>query len=134
MNPEQPQILESKNYKEIPITPEQIENAKDALLEFVKLKPEEDVLLIKDFQTKKETFEILQKAVEKIGSRADEFVVSEETNLENIEEIIGDFRVILNMFIISTEAADKLYDADFLAKNKSRMVCLMDLSADVFKN
>ncbi len=38
------------------------------------------------------------------------------------------------MSVVSTEAADKLYDVDFLTENKSRMVCLMDLSADVFKN
>jgi leucyl aminopeptidase (aminopeptidase T) len=123
----------NKDQKENLVTPETIGNARTALTEYLKLKPEERVLLIHDFQTSPEMLEIFRKAIKEFGGQSREFEFKEETKSEEIKEAVKDCPVIISMSVITNEAAEKLYD-EYLEEFGSRLACLMDLSPEVFKN
>ena len=127
-------IISGHEQEENLVNPETISNAKNVLVEFVKLGPKEKVLLIRDYQTRSENLQILRKAVEEVGSEVGEFSVDEKTSFKEINKAIAGYAVLLNMSVVSSEAADKFYDVDFLRDNGSRLVCLMDLAPDVFKS
>jgi len=118
--------------KEVLVSPEAVSIAEKSLRDFLKLKPEEQVLLLRDKKTNQETALILEKAIQKIGSPLQEIILTKQTKRKKIQELLKKNKVIVSLVIEEYKATDNLYDED-IVKYDNRLLELFDLDPGAFK-
>ncbi|PIQ92326.1 MAG: hypothetical protein COV69_02890 [Parcubacteria group bacterium CG11_big_fil_rev_8_21_14_0_20_39_14] len=138
MNFEQPFIQkidkEEKIEKEREILPlpEYVYNAQTALESFLKLKPEEKILLLKDKETNKETLAIFERAIENIGSLYKEVALDSKTKKREIEDLLKSVQAVIDLSIKSCKATRDIYED--IEKFGNRLLSCLDLEPEAFKN
>lgn len=127
--PENKQDLPEENKAE-KVSPESIEIAENSLRDFLKLKPEENVLLLMDKKTNAETSQILEKAVGEIGSRLNNLFLDKQVTRKQIKELLKDNQVVIDVSAESCKATEDIYDD--IEETGSRLLALYDLSPEAF--
>ncbi|MBU4142558.1 aminopeptidase [Patescibacteria group bacterium] len=123
-------ILDQAVEKEFSL--EQVDNAVLALRDFLELKPEERVGLLKDADSNKKTFAILKEALDKIGCSYQELLVDDETKANDLEEITKNSDLLISVSMHDT--TDEIYEDEYFKKYKYRLLALLDADSDVFNN
>jgi len=124
--------FKAPNISEEPeVTPEQVEIATKTLEDFLRLKPEESVVLIKDAATNPETAAILKQAIERIGSAYTEVLIDKKTKKKDVNALMKEHQVLMTLVTEHEGKLEGLYDG--ITKRGNRMAALFDLSPDAFK-
>lgn len=121
------QAGQQKEQKEVPVTPEMIKVAENALRDFMALKKEEQVIFLKDKKTNPETLALLQAAVKSIGCDSQEICLNKKPE-KDLPELTKE-SVIIDLAI--EEGVGDLYDE--LPEINSRLLALYDAPPDVFR-
>jgi len=112
--------------------PEYVYNAQTALESFLKLKPEEKILLLKDKETNKETLAIFERAIENIGSLYKEVALDSKTKKREIEDLLKSVQAVIDLSIKSCKATRDIYED--IEKFGNRLLSCLDLEPEAFKN
>lgn len=112
------------------ISPELIKNAESALRDFVVVKPEERALFLTDSKTNPETLKILKQAIDKIGSQWQEILIDDNTQREDINNLLKEVEVVINVIGEGHEASGEVYDD--IEEYGNRMVALYEAEPDIF--
>jgi len=123
-------FFDSKN--ENLVSPETISIAENALRDFLKLKPEERVLLLKENISNQNTVSILREAIKKIGSTFNELHVTEDVTRKELQKLLKENDVIINTTLNGYKATDNLHDTD-IVKFNNRLLDLADLGPESFQ-
>lgn len=128
--PQMTEQVAEKEDKEILPSPERVETAQYALTNFVKLKPEETVVIFQDKGTKPETAKILEEAAKKIGSSVQRIEINRKTKKKEINSAL-ESSVIIDLAPDSENKTGDVYDG-IEESDSSRLVALLDLGPDAF--
>ncbi|MBU1148578.1 aminopeptidase, partial [Patescibacteria group bacterium] len=110
---------------------ERVTNAQKSLEAFLKLKPEEKVLILTDNKTNSSTLEIMKKAIEGIKCDITEFELNKKIKRDQVQKLLAKNQVVVDLTVDSHKSSQEVLDED-LDKYKYRLLALYDLAPDAF--
>jgi len=111
---------------------EYIETTSQALIQYLKLKPEEKILILSDNGSNEEAVSILREALKMTKNEYRELKLTPEIQRSQIQELLKEHTVVLDFLVKTHPSTHELLDED-IKQFGSRLVNFVDVGPDMFR-